>query len=73
MNKEQRKPGLNCPKCNHFIETTIGELISARYIECRHCKLRLEINQQESKKALDILKDVELAKQRVEEASTFKR
>ena len=70
---QQRTPGLNCPKCNHFIETTITELISASYIECKHCRLRLEINIQESKRALEILGDVERAKQRVQEASTFHR
>ncbi|MDO4691688.1 MAG: hypothetical protein Q4A64_02320 [Porphyromonadaceae bacterium] len=70
---EQRRPGLNCPKCNRFIETTIAELISAPYIECKHCRLKLEINKQESKRALEILGDVERAKQRVQEASNFRR
>ncbi len=71
--KEQRTPGLACPKCGHFIETSIVELISASYIECKHCRLRLEINKQESKRALDILSDVEAAQRRVREASTFRR
>ncbi len=70
---EQKKPGLACPKCNRFIETTIGDLISKSYIECSHCRLRLNINKQESKKALDILQDVEKARQNLDKASNFKR
>lgn len=71
--KQQRTPGLACPKCGHFIETSIAELISASYIECKHCRLRLEINKQESKKALEILTDVDKAQRKVQEASHFNR
>lgn len=71
--KEQRRPGLACPKCGHFIETTIAELISAPHLICRHCRLKLEINKQESKQALEILSDVEQARERVQQASTFRR
>jgi DNA-directed RNA polymerase subunit RPC12/RpoP len=72
-NTQQRVPGLKCPKCGNFIETSIEELISASYLECPHCRLRLTINKQESKKALDILSNVDKAKKNLERASHFNR
>ena len=70
---EQREPGLNCPQCGHFIRTTIAELVSTSYLLCPHCHLKLMINRQESKKALDILNKVNDAAQNLEKASHFNR
>lgn len=72
-NQQQRTPGLECPKCHHFIPTTIAELLSAQYLECPHCRLRLTINKKESKKALDILSNVNDAQNNLDKASKFNR
>ena len=70
---QQKTPGLTCPKCQHFIPTTINELITASYLECPHCRLRLNINKNESKKALEILSNVNDAQKNLEKASKFNR
>lgn len=72
-NQQQKTPGLNCPKCGSFIPTTIAELITTSYLQCPHCHLRLNINQRESKRALEILKDVNDAQKNLERASKFNR
>ena len=71
--QKQQVPGLNCPKCGHFIETTINELLSAKALVCSHCRLELTINKQESKRALEILEDVNVAAKNVDKASKFNR
>lgn len=72
-NQQQKTPGLNCPKCGSFIPTSITELITASYIECPHCRLRLNIDKKESKRALEILNNVNKAQQNLENASKFNR
>lgn len=73
MTAKKQVPGLNCPKCGHFIETTITELLSASGLTCAHCRLQLTINKQESKRALDILADVDKASRNLEKATKFNR
>lgn len=73
MDNQQKTPGLNCPKCGHFIPTTISELLTAQGLLCPHCHLQLTINRNESKKAMEILKNVDEAQKKMEKASTFKR
>lgn len=72
-NTQQKEPGLNCPQCGHFIPTTITELLSATGLKCPHCHLVLTINRQESKRAMDILKDVDKAQKNLDKASKFNR
>lgn len=73
LNKQQKTPGLNCPKCGSFIPTSIAELITTSYLECPHCRLRLNINKAESKRALEILNNVNEAQKNLEKASKFNR
>lgn len=72
-NPQQKTPGLNCPKCGAFIPTTIGELLSATGLRCTHCGLVLTINRNESKRAMEILKNVDAAQQNLKKASSFQR
>ena len=65
----QRMPGLQCPRCNNFIPTSIHELLAANYLRCPLCGLQ----RQQSEKALKALAKVELAQRQVDEKSTFKR
>jgi len=72
INNNQKQPGLNCPQCGHFIPTTISELLSASGLRCPNCRLELTINRQESKRAMEILKNVDDAQKNLQKASTFK-
>jgi len=71
MAEKKQVPGLSCPKCGHFIETSIAELLTATGLVCSHCRLQLTINKQESKRALEILADVNKASRNLEKASKF--
>ena len=73
MTAKRQVPGLNCPQCGQFIETSISELLTATGLVCPHCRLKLTINKQESKRALEILEDVNKATKNVERASKFNR
>ena len=73
MAEKKQVPGLDCPKCGHFIETSISELLTAKGLVCPHCRLQLTINKQESKRALEILSDVDNAAKNLEKASKFNR
>lgn len=71
MNHEQRIPGVGCPRCNKFIPTSITELITASFLCCPHCGLRMDIDRQKSKTALEALKKVNMAQAEVERRSHF--
>jgi len=68
---QQQTPGLKCPQCGQFIPTTISELLSAQALRCPYCGLELTINRQESKQAMDILKEVDNASKKLEKASKY--
>lgn len=70
---DERKTGLNCPQCGKFIETTIFQLLTSRAIQCPHCHLHLMIDRGKSKKALDALQKVQMAKDNLERKSKFNR
>ena len=72
-NNQQKTPGLNCPQCGTFIPTSISELLSATGLRCPHCQLVLTINRNESKRAMEILMNVEQAQQNLKKASSFQR
>lgn len=71
MVQEQRMPGVNCPRCKQFIPTSIMELLSAAFLRCPHCGLRMDIDRQKSKLALEALKKVNNAQREVEKRSHF--
>jgi transcription elongation factor Elf1 len=73
MTTKRQVPGLNCPQCGKFIETTISELLTATGLVCSHCRLQLTINKQESKRAMEIFEDVNKASKNLEKASKFNR
>lgn len=68
----QNRPGMNCPNCGHFIETTIQQLLTAQALICPHCRLELRINRQESQRAMEILKDVDNAQNNLDKAANVK-
>jgi len=70
-NKDQRTPGMVCPRCGKFIPTSVAELLTAAYLRCPHCLLQLNIDRQQSARALSALAKVETARQRVEKSSRF--
>lgn len=69
--KETRTPGMECPRCHRFIPTTIAELLTSPYLRCPHCLLQLNIDRQQSARALNALAKVEDARHRVEKNSRF--
>ena len=67
----QQTPGLKCPQCGHFITTTISELLSAQALRCPFCGLELTINRNESRQAMELLKEVDAAAKNLEKASKY--
>ncbi len=61
----QQTPGMKCPQCEQFIPTTIQELLTSEGLTCPYCGLHLTINRAESKRAMDILQDVQNAQDNV--------
>ena len=68
-----KTPGMNCPQCGNFIPTTMVELLTSTGLTCPHCRLRLTINRNESKKAMEILQKVQNASDKLESATNFRR
>lgn len=60
---------MKCPQCGAFIPTTISELLSARGLKCPACGLELLINRDESQRAMKILKEVDEAQKKLDNAS----
>lgn len=71
MNGNKQTPGMKCPECGAFIPTSIVELLTASALICHNCHLKLSINRNESKQAMDILKKVNDAQNNVNKASKF--
>lgn len=65
----QQVPGMKCPQCGAFIPTTISELLSAHGLKCPACGLELLINRDESQRAMKILKEVDEAQKKLDNAS----
>jgi DNA-directed RNA polymerase subunit RPC12/RpoP len=57
----QRPSGMPCPQCGGFIPVSMQQIITDSSILCPHCGLRLNINQQESRPAIDALKKFQQA------------
>lgn len=62
----QQIPGMKCPQCGNFIPTSISELLTSTGLKCPHCRLVLTINREESKRAMEILHDVDIAQKNVD-------
>ena len=71
--QETRVPGMACLRCGKFIPTTVAELLTSAYLRCPHCLLQLNIDRQQSARALKALAKVEDARHRVEKSSRFNR
>ena len=50
-----RPSGMPCPTCGGFIPVTMQEIITASCIHCPSCGITLNINQQESRPAIEAL------------------
>lgn len=55
------KPGLNCPECNFKITISIEQLVSGSSVICPSCGLKLEIDNQKSKPAINAVKKLDNA------------
>ncbi|MDX2361875.1 MAG: hypothetical protein QNK23_13785 [Crocinitomicaceae bacterium] len=63
------KPGINCPECGTRILTTIDMVLSRVPIECAMCGLKMNVEQEESKPALDSLRKLDGALKEAEKVS----
>jgi len=63
------KPGINCPECGTRILTTIDMVLSRAPIECAMCGLKMNVEQEESKPALDSLRKLDGALKEAERVS----
>lgn len=62
ITRQQMRPsGLPCPVCQGFIPTSMQQIITDSAIICPHCGLRLTINRQLSRPAIEALKKVQQA------------
>lgn len=67
--RPQQIPGMACPNCQEFIPISIVDLLFTMSIRCPHCLLRLDIDRQNSQKAMQILAKVNEAQRHVEKTS----
>lgn len=71
--KQEEKPGLKCPQCGTFIETSIIQLLAGIPLRCCNCNLTLIMDRMKSSKALNALQKIQNAKVKVDQASKFNR
>ena len=67
----QRPSGMLCPQCGGFIPVSMQQIIADSSILCPHCGLRLYINQQESRPAIDALKKFQQAQRDFDKRSKY--
>lgn len=65
-------PGLSCPLCGKYIPTSIAVLLSGSGLDCHSCGLHLEIDKEQSGKALKALAGLNEAQGRVERNRKFR-
>ena len=51
-----RPSGLPCPKCGGFIAVSMRQITTEDSLLCPNCGIKLNINQQESRPAIEALK-----------------
>ena len=51
-----RPSGMPCPQCGGFITVSMGQITTQDSLLCPNCGLKLNINQQESRPAIEALK-----------------
>lgn len=61
----EKGSGLNCPSCHGWIKITIYEIIKGDAIACPHCGLILPIERTNSNKAIDALRKVQEAQEKL--------
>jgi len=52
---QERRTGIDCPKCKGFIEFRIDDLLRRSIFRCKHCGLELTLNRFQSRDSLDAL------------------
>ncbi len=70
---QQQVSGMNCPDCEGFIPVSIHQLLFEGGISCPHCGLKMTINRQQSKAAIDALSKVNDAMLKVKATEKFRR
>ena len=72
ITRQQMRPsGMPCPQCGGFIPVSMQQIIADSSILCPHCGLRLNINQQESRPAIEALKKFQQAQMDFDKRSKY--
>lgn len=58
---QEHKPGLACPECGFFINMSIEDVLYKSGIQCAHCGLKLTMQRNMSKDALQALQNLDAA------------
>ena len=58
FNQGQKANGFGCPVCHKFIPTSVVELVTSPAVTCPSCGLKLTIDRNESRRAMEILEKV---------------
>lgn len=62
----EQVPGMKCPQCGEFIPITLQQITTDTAIVCPHCNLKMNIDRTNTGKAIDALRKVKAAKERLE-------
>ena len=64
--KDQREPGMPCPRCKFFIQMSIKDILYKTEFICPGCSLKLTLNRGESKDTLKALQQLHIALENLE-------
>lgn len=62
---EKQAKGFACPECGFLIQPSIRDLLYEFVIRCPQCGLKLHLDRQESKAALQALQELHVATENV--------
>ncbi len=67
----EQKSGLNCPKCQFFIQMAIEDLLYKQAFVCPGCQLELKMMRGQSTESLELLQKVHVAHKNLESVKQF--
>ena len=63
---DEKGPGFKCPNCGEWITVTIYDILSSDSITCTNCTNVLPIDKSKSNSAIDALRKVKKAQEKLE-------
>lgn len=71
--KQQREPGMPCPRCHFFIKMSIEDLLYKNEFICPGCSLKLTLDRGQSRESLKALQHLHVAIKNLEAVKKFTR